>query len=393
MCIKTPSCDHLARVLKLIGILITMDDLNYLDLIILKKIDADSTVEKFGTQINTSFFETANILGTLKVKGLIEIETSIGGASPVRLTDEGKETIEHASRKASEEIDGLDRAVLSSLGSGIRDLPTLAGAMNIRSKDLAFHLNKLKVSDYLDYDVRSGKIFLSLTEKGFNLTGGVRANVPKPQETSAPAQEAGTAAAQLKQAESVPDSALVMPLSKPKAQGMWASLFGAKGKGEAKKAAPSDIAEILDEAGAPVAAKPSGTQQSSSTSGWAPWVRKPSEAKATPSTSAPGNPPWAKPAGKSQVPSGPVSPQQSSVPKAPPAKPSAPQAEKMPAQRTLADIAEEKPQKPEDINTVRMRTKIEFYIKEYLGYAIMVLIFLGIILYALSILRSYKLTA
>jgi len=59
------------------------EELTYLDLLVLRKIDSDSSVEKFGQQINTSFFETANVLGTMKIKGFVDIQSSIGGQSPL----------------------------------------------------------------------------------------------------------------------------------------------------------------------------------------------------------------------------------------------------------------------------------------------------------------------
>lgn len=152
------------------------DDINYLDLLILKKIDADSTVERFGTQINTSFFDTANILGTMKMKGLIDIESSLGGQSPLTITGEGKDIISLAIQKSSEPIDSIDQAILNALVAGVRDLATLQKAINLRSRDLAFHLYKLKAYDYTDHDVRSGKVSFTLTEKGFLLTKGYRSS-------------------------------------------------------------------------------------------------------------------------------------------------------------------------------------------------------------------------
>ncbi|MFH1306355.1 MAG: hypothetical protein ABIH83_01700 [Candidatus Micrarchaeota archaeon] len=163
------------------------DDITYLDLLILKKIDSESTVEKFGTQINTSFFETANILGSMKIKGLIDIQSSIGGNSPLTITEGGRELISNAIQKAGEPIDTLDQTILSALVAGVRDLSALQKIINIRSRDLAYHLYKLKAYDYVDNEIRSGRAGFSLTEKGFLLTRGYRsagkaAEVAKPGE-------------------------------------------------------------------------------------------------------------------------------------------------------------------------------------------------------------------
>lgn len=154
------------------------NEVNYLDLIILAKLDADSTVEKFGSQINTSFFETANLMGTLKIKGLLDIQSSIGGRSPLILTGEGKDVLTQATARSQEPLDTLDQAILHALAGGVRLWPELMEAINIRSRDLAFHLYKLKAGDYIDHEVRSGKVSFSLTEKGFNITGGVRVRTP-----------------------------------------------------------------------------------------------------------------------------------------------------------------------------------------------------------------------
>jgi len=158
------------------------DEITYLDLLVLRKVDAEATVEKFGQQINTSFFEAANILGTMKIKGLVDIQSSIGGQSPLVVTGTGTDALATAMQKAAEPIDSLDQAILKAIGGGARELTLLTNTLNIRSTDLAFHLHKLKSQDYIDHDVRSAKVMLSLTEKGFILTGGA---VIKPAERNA----------------------------------------------------------------------------------------------------------------------------------------------------------------------------------------------------------------
>ncbi len=181
------------------------DEINYLDLIVLRKMDAESTVERFGSTINTSFFETANLLGTMKIKGLVDIHSSIAGHSPLVITGDGQDFLAMAMQKASEPLDALDKAALSAIGAGMRDLNSLQQALNVRGRDLALHLHKLKMQDYVDHEVRSGRVFLSLTEKGFIIAGSATWRPPE----GAPAGAAGSAgsagaAAGAKQVTNVP---------------------------------------------------------------------------------------------------------------------------------------------------------------------------------------------
>jgi len=177
-----------------------MNELTFLDLAVLLKIDTESTVEKFGSAINTSFFETANLLGTMKLKGYLDIMSSVGGLSRVVLTDAGASILTVANEKSREPIDALDSSILATLASGVRDLEGISNAINIRQGDLAYHLHKLSIQQYIDYTLRSAKIYVSLTEKGFNSTGAIRA------QTTAPAS--GTATMQ---PTNVPASAQARP--------------------------------------------------------------------------------------------------------------------------------------------------------------------------------------
>ncbi|MCX8175157.1 MAG: hypothetical protein N3E51_03045 [Candidatus Micrarchaeota archaeon] len=171
-----------------------MNELTFLDLVILRKIDSESTVEKFGPLINTSFFETANLLGTVKIKGYINIESSVGGSSRVTITDAGSSILAVASQRAKEPLEPLDNAILHAVASGARELEALQNAINVRSADLAFHIFKLVSQGLMDYEVRSAKVRLLLTEAGFNATGAVRvqqtlADALPPKEEQAKPQE------------------------------------------------------------------------------------------------------------------------------------------------------------------------------------------------------------
>lgn len=326
-----------------------MEDTTYLDLIVLRKIESESTVEKFGTVINTSFFETANLLGTLKVKGLINIETAIGGQSPVFLTGEGKDLLEHASRKAAEPLDALDSSILSALGGGVRDLAALEAAINIRPRDLAFHLHKLAVNEYIDYEVRSAKVALSLTEKGFNMAGGMKAekgattssesdakNAPgasQPQGQAAAAPAAGAFASSAK-----PQSGGAPPWVKPSAEAApshappWANLFSSK-----KHAAPEDIADILSAADSAQKAAPANAAKSA-----AP--------QAQPAKPAAASAQSAKPDAAKQMPEG--------------------------QQKLMAE------EKPLPMEQVRLFSKLDYYATNYLGYILLVLALVILLVYA-----------
>ena len=162
-----------------------MNELNFLDIVILRKIDAESSVEKFGSMINTSFFETANLLGTVKIKGYINIESSVGGISRVTITDAGTSILTVADQRAAEPVEPLDNAILHAVAGGARELDSLQSALGIRSADLAYHINKMLAQGFMDFEVKSAKVYFVLTETGFNATGGVRVQ----QTLDAPAQE------------------------------------------------------------------------------------------------------------------------------------------------------------------------------------------------------------
>lgn len=181
-----------------------MNELAFLDIAILKKIDSDSSVEKFGSMINTSFFETANLLGTLKIKGYINIESSVGGISKVMITDAGSSILSVAEQRSKGEVEPLDNAILHAVAGGAREAEQLQHQLNIRSADLAFHLNKLVACGFMDYEVRSAKVYLVLTEMGFNSTGAVRMQQKLGTPAPAAAAENTGASAPIEAAKSEP---------------------------------------------------------------------------------------------------------------------------------------------------------------------------------------------
>lgn len=143
------------------------DEVNFLDLIAVSKIQPDTVVEKFGGMINSSFFDASNILGTLRLKGLIDFTTSFPGTSAVTVTDLGKRVLADAEGASGNEFNQLDLTILVQLSNGKRSVQDIGGAVNVRPNDLAMHLYKLGKQGFLTYDFRNGTITLSLTEKGF----------------------------------------------------------------------------------------------------------------------------------------------------------------------------------------------------------------------------------
>ncbi len=164
------------------------DDIDFTDISALKRIQPDTVVEKFGGLINSSFFDASNVLGTLKIKGLVDFTNAVMGQSAITVTDEGKRLLEEADAKSSELFDNLDYTLLTSIASGKRTERDVAQSVNIRSKDLAMHLNRLEVQGYMTPNFRNGSVELLLTEKGFS-----RAKVPFQQEAIGAAQQSNTA--------------------------------------------------------------------------------------------------------------------------------------------------------------------------------------------------------
>ena len=143
------------------------NEINFMDVTVLKRIKPDTTVEKFGGLINSSFFDASNALGTLKLKGLVDFTTYVPGQNSITVTEMGKKLLEEADSKEKMPFDQLDLAILVQLSAGKRNLADLSTAVNINSKDLAMHLYKLGEQQYISVDIKNGSLDMSLTEKGF----------------------------------------------------------------------------------------------------------------------------------------------------------------------------------------------------------------------------------
>ncbi len=143
------------------------EDVDFVDLSALKKIQPDTVVEKFGSTINSSFFDASNVLGTLKIKGLVDFTSSIGGQNAIAITEEGKKALDEANSRSMEPIDNLDSSILVQLSSGKKSVKELESALNLRTKDLSLRLYKLDEQQFIKADFRNGSLEVVLTEKGF----------------------------------------------------------------------------------------------------------------------------------------------------------------------------------------------------------------------------------
>ncbi|MDE1865973.1 MAG: hypothetical protein KGH94_05035 [Candidatus Micrarchaeota archaeon] len=146
-----------------------MDDssVNFIELVALTRITPESTVEKFGSLINSSFFDASNILAGLKTKGFVDFVTAFPSQSTLKITDKGTALLKEATAKAAEPLDPLDSAMLAQLSGGTRNLAELGGALNVAQKDLALHIYKLSMQQYLSYELVNAVVSMHLTEKGF----------------------------------------------------------------------------------------------------------------------------------------------------------------------------------------------------------------------------------
>ncbi|MDD5317270.1 MAG: hypothetical protein PHF51_00900 [Candidatus ainarchaeum sp.] len=143
-----------------------MDELTYADLAVLGQIDENTTVDNLGPKINSSFFDAANIAGTLKLKGYVELAPSLS-ATAVTITEKGKSVLKLANEKGAQDLDALDEAILRSIANGYKDPRHLEDKLNVRGSDVAFHIHRVVMQDYASAVIRNGRIELSLTEEGY----------------------------------------------------------------------------------------------------------------------------------------------------------------------------------------------------------------------------------
>jgi len=351
-----------------------VENLTYLDFLVLVKIDQNSVIERFGPAINTSFFETANLLGTLKVKGFVDLETSIGGMSRISLTETGRQAIEFCNKGTLEPLDSLDNAVLAGVGRGYVSLDRLTEFLNVKPSDLAVHLNKLSVQGFLEPSIKSAKVSLVLTEKGFNTIGKPKAEgfaVPgqtKLTDSSQPGEGKAEEAASPKQQQKQG----IMPDPLEIAQDAKDILFGMIPKGSKQPKPEPKQPE-------PQPAAPLSKKEGTISEGGVKGEIKPPQEKPV------------EPAGQAQT--QPV-PEKANIP----AYPYAPRPD---AQETGAGTGPKQAQgaMPEhhateqDIRATRLLSKLEYYASRFVGYAIVLLALIAgaAIAYFIFVLLGFKL--
>jgi predicted transcriptional regulator len=174
-----------------------LENINFTDLVALMRLTPESTVERFGGLINSSFFDASNILGSLKQKGLVDFVTQFPSQSAITVTEQGKQLIAEVQEKAETPFDKLDLEILVQIANTGKTLVDLSSGVNVTSKDLAIHLYKLFTQKFLSYELRNGNITLTLTEKGFITVkeGSPSSNVQQQQAgATTPSQASGAAA-------------------------------------------------------------------------------------------------------------------------------------------------------------------------------------------------------
>lgn len=158
------------------------NDLEFIDVIVLKKIDADSTVESFGSRLG-GIFEAANILGGIKLKGYIDIHSIIGN-SPVIITDKGNSLLHDLDVHARTPITKIDKAVLDSIKKSFKEPGQISRMLNINSRDIAYSLNKLWVKNLINVSSHNGKVDITLTVQGFEEEINIKEELPLESDTN-----------------------------------------------------------------------------------------------------------------------------------------------------------------------------------------------------------------
>ncbi|MGC8923651.1 MAG: hypothetical protein ACP5H8_00445 [Candidatus Micrarchaeia archaeon] len=152
-----------------------MSDIEFIDIALLKRIDAETTVENFGPKISSTFFEAANLLGALKLKGFVDIHSSIGN-SPVIITESGKELLKELDLFSEGNLGRVDIAVLGHIKGGVRDPTQIENLLNINSRDVAYSIYKLWKKKFIDYRIKNGTVEVMLTAHGFEQGPEVQAS-------------------------------------------------------------------------------------------------------------------------------------------------------------------------------------------------------------------------
>jgi hypothetical protein len=165
--------------------------ITFTDFACLLKITPETTLEKFGSTINASIYDAAQISGTMKQKGLIDFTAYYPGPNSMTITDAGKALKAEAEAKSAETLDNLDEEILIQLSGGKRLPLELQSTLNLRPKDLTLRLYKLSKQGYIGYELRNGSVELMLTEQGFLKAKAAKAAAPITATTSTAAKQQG----------------------------------------------------------------------------------------------------------------------------------------------------------------------------------------------------------
>jgi hypothetical protein len=166
------------------------ENITFMDLACLFKIAPDTTLERFGTLINASIFDAANISGSLKQKGLIDFTAYYPGPNSISVTESGKALKDEAEAKSATVLDELDDEILAQLSGGTRIPVELQSTLNLRSRDLALRIYKLSKQNLLSYELKNGNVELMLTEQGFFKAKSAKAQAMPQAQPTAGAQPA-----------------------------------------------------------------------------------------------------------------------------------------------------------------------------------------------------------
>lgn len=222
------------------------DEINFFDLAALLKIKPDTTMERFGGMLNSSYFDGANIAATLSQKRLISFNTALPGQSIITITDTGKQLIDEANTKANADFDHLDLAIITQVSNGKTTPLDIGTGINVRARDLAMHLFKLSQQDFVTYEFRSGSVAVMLTEKGFKQVKMGMPVKPKPAvQTTAGAS--GSIAAGTQMAGAVPTQEEMMAQDQAVMEGVQMPVEGSQAAA-ATDTSPEAIEQKIKEA-------------------------------------------------------------------------------------------------------------------------------------------------
>ncbi|MCX8166383.1 MAG: hypothetical protein N3E37_00835 [Candidatus Micrarchaeota archaeon] len=148
------------------------ENIDFFELVLLQTINSKKDtayLEKLPAEMNSSFYEIANRTGSLRLKELIEIKSSIGTTELV-LTAKAKDFLSMIEKKTEEKqhLDHLSKEVLKCIANNMNELYEIQKSLNIRETDLTINLYTLYKKELIDYTCQNNTVKFVLTEKGFS---------------------------------------------------------------------------------------------------------------------------------------------------------------------------------------------------------------------------------